>query len=134
MLGKPVYPGMSDIDLDPGSPEAVAKGCTCPLAPDGPPVPRGSRDLDWDCPLHGLAAAQHAILTAESQFNAKGEQLGLNSGEPFSKLDDLDIARGLEQDDDIDQIATFLCRTPSEINERMTALGLMRVLNQRQPP
>jgi hypothetical protein len=122
---------MSDIDLDPGAAEAVAKGCTCPPPPAGPPGPRGSRDLDWDCPLHGLAATQHAIMTAEPQLNAKGEQLDLNSGEPFSKQDDLDIARGLEQDDDIERIATFLCRTPSEIRDRITELGLMWVLNQR---
>lgn len=44
---------MSDyIDLKPGTPEAVSKGCTCERGQSGYP----SWLCDGNCPVHGLVA------------------------------------------------------------------------------
>jgi hypothetical protein len=53
----------------PGSPEAIAKGCTCPPQA-GPGAVIGSDGTpafvcDQDCPMHGLEAMKRAIATGQ---------------------------------------------------------------------
>lgn len=115
-------------DLNPGNPKAIAKGCTCPPAPDVEPTDR-PRSRDWDCPLHGIEAIQRALLIAAPQSNSRGEQPNLNNGgSPWSEDADHDLVWCLEHGKDIVAIADFLCRAPSEIRARMEELGLRRIL------
>lgn len=50
----------------PGSPEAVAKGCTCPIADNhhgrGPQGKGGPYWINENCPLHSLSAKQRAVF------------------------------------------------------------------------
>jgi len=70
-----VDPFVSDIvDYDPGSPEAIAAGCTCSpvlnndgagnLGQDG----RARFVCDQGCPLHGLAVLKRALEDGEAQI------------------------------------------------------------------
>src|SRR3954449_9848926 len=43
----------------------------------------------------------------------------LNTGIPWSSWDDQDIRWGLDHDRSIEETADFLCRTPSEIRQRI---------------
>src|SRR3954468_25017251 len=43
----------------------------------------------------------------------------LNTGDPWSEWDDQDIRWGLDHDRSIEETADFLCRTPSEIAQRV---------------
>ena len=49
------------FEHEPGSPEAIAQGCTCPpqagpgATPDGRP---GFFVCDWQCPMHGVEIAE----------------------------------------------------------------------------
>ena len=47
------------------------------------------------------------------------EQPNLNTGAPWSSWDDQDIRLGLDHDSSIEEIANFLCRTPSEVRQRI---------------
>jgi hypothetical protein len=47
------------------------------------------------------------------------EQPNLNTGAPWSSWDDQDIRWGLDHDSSIEEIANFLCRTPSEVRQRI---------------
>jgi hypothetical protein len=47
----------------------------------------------------------------------------LNTGTPWSTLDDDDIRWGLDHGRPTEETATFLCRTPSEISERVEEIA-----------
>jgi hypothetical protein len=47
------------------------------------------------------------------------EEPNLNTGAPWSSWDDQDIRWGLDHDSPIEEIANFLCRTPSEVRQRI---------------
>jgi hypothetical protein len=49
----------------------------------------------------------------------QSEELNLNTGTPWSAWDDQDIRWGLDHNRSIEEIANFLCRTPSEIRQRI---------------
>ena len=51
------------------------------------------------------------------------EEPNLNSGTPWSAWDDQDIRWGLDHDSPIEEIANFLCRTPSEIRQRIEEIA-----------
>jgi hypothetical protein len=51
------------------------------------------------------------------------EQPNLNTGTSWSEWDDSDIRWGIDHGRSIEETADFLCRTPSEIRERMTGRG-----------
>jgi hypothetical protein len=51
------------------------------------------------------------------------EELNLNSGTPWSPWDDDDIRWGLDHDRSIEETANFLCRTPSEIRQRIEEIA-----------
>jgi hypothetical protein len=46
------------------------------------------------------------------------EEPNLNTGTPWSSWDDEDIRWGLDHNGSIEEIANFLCRTPSEVRRR----------------
>jgi hypothetical protein len=48
----------------------------------------------------------------------------LNSGLPWSEIDDRDLRRRFEHSQPIAEIAVFLCRDVDEIEERLRELGL----------
>ena len=57
------------FEHQPGSPEAIAQGCTCPPQA-GPGAVFGSDGTptyvcDQDCPMHGLEAMKRAIATGQ---------------------------------------------------------------------
>jgi len=60
------------FDDEPGSPEAIAKGCTCPpqagpgaaIGQDGTP----GYACDWRCPMHGIEVAKRAIEAGEARL------------------------------------------------------------------
>jgi hypothetical protein len=47
------------------------------------------------------------------------EEPHLNTGTPWSSRDDQDIRSGLDHNSSIEEIADFLCRTPSEVRQRI---------------
>jgi hypothetical protein len=47
------------------------------------------------------------------------EEPNLNTGTPWSSWDDEDIRWGLDHDSSIEEIANFLCRTASEVRQRI---------------
>ena len=47
------------------------------------------------------------------------EEPNINTGAPWSSWDDQDIRWGLDHDSSIEEIANFLCRTPSEVRQRL---------------
>jgi hypothetical protein len=51
------------------------------------------------------------------------EQPNLNTDTPWSEWDDSDIRWGLDHGRSIDETADFLCRTPSEIRQRMREIA-----------
>src|SRR5215813_3918041 len=51
------------------------------------------------------------------------EQPNLNTGTPWSAWDDQDIRWGLDHDSPIEEIANFLCRTSSEIRQRINEIA-----------
>jgi hypothetical protein len=114
----------ADINLEPGGLEAITKGCTCPQAVDMGPSDGSSRLVDWGCLLHGMMAVQRALLDEDAQFNSRAERPNLNSGRAWSDDDDRDLVWRLRDDQDIDEIADFLRRTPSEIRARIEERGL----------
>lgn len=74
---------MSDIiEHDPGSPEAIALGCTCSpilnndgagnIGPDGRP----RFVCDQNCPLHGLAVLRQALEDGEARIIEPGDEDG----------------------------------------------------------
>jgi len=64
---------MSAPEHPPGSPEAIARGCTCSPALNHQgqdiPDPRGRyNQCDWQCPLHGLEVAKQAIAANDARI------------------------------------------------------------------
>jgi hypothetical protein len=57
---------------NPGSPQAIAEGCTCPpqdgpgaaIAPDGRP----GYVCDQECPLHGVEVVERALEAGEARL------------------------------------------------------------------
>ena len=47
----------------------------------------------------------------------------LNTGTPWSSWDDEDIRWGLDHNNSIEEIANFLCRTPSEVHQRIREIA-----------
>src|SRR5947209_17048522 len=47
------------------------------------------------------------------------EEPNLNTGTPWTPWDDEDIRWSLDHNHSIEEIADFLCRTPSEVRERI---------------
>ena len=47
------------FEHEPGSPEAIAQGCTCPRQA-GPSTTPGFFVCDWQCPMHGVEVAEPA--------------------------------------------------------------------------
>jgi hypothetical protein len=52
-------------------------------------------------------------------FPDLSEKPNLNTGNPWSAWDDQDIRSGLDHNGSIEEVANFLCRTPSEIRQRI---------------
>lgn len=55
--------------------------------------------------------------------NDPAEEPNLNTGTPWSSWDDQDIRRQLDHNASIEEIADFLCRTPSEIRGRIMEIA-----------
>jgi hypothetical protein len=51
------------------------------------------------------------------------EEPNLNSGTPWSPWDDDDIRSGLDHNRSIEDTADFLCRTPSEVRQRIAEIA-----------
>lgn len=51
------------------------------------------------------------------------EEPNLNTGNPWSSWDDRDIRWGLDHNSSIEEIANFLCRTPSEVRQRIREIA-----------
>ena len=51
------------------------------------------------------------------------EESNLNTGNPWSTWDDQDIRSALDRNRSIEEIANFLCRTPSEIRHRIEEIA-----------
>jgi hypothetical protein len=51
------------------------------------------------------------------------EKPDLNTGTPWSSWDDQDIRLGLDQNRSIEETADFLCRTPSEVRQRIREIA-----------
>ena len=51
------------------------------------------------------------------------EEPNLNTGTPWSSWDDQDIRWGLDHNNSIEEIADFLCRTPSEVRQRIREIA-----------
>jgi hypothetical protein len=51
------------------------------------------------------------------------EEPNLNMGTPWSSWDDEDIRWGLDHNNSIEEIANFLCRTPSEVHQRIREIA-----------
>jgi hypothetical protein len=54
---------------------------------------------------------------------APSEEPNLNTGTPWSSWDDQDVRWGLDHDRSVEEIADFLCRTPSEVRRRMAEIA-----------
>jgi hypothetical protein len=53
----------------------------------------------------------------------ESEEPNLNMGTPWSSWDDEDIRWALDHNDSIEEIANFLCRTPSEVHQRIREIA-----------
>ena len=51
------------------------------------------------------------------------EEPNLNTGNPWSSWDDQDIRWGLDHNRSIKETANFLCRTPSEVRQRIREIA-----------
>ena len=51
------------------------------------------------------------------------EEPNLNTGMPWSGSADEDIRQGVDRGDPVEEIAMLLCRTPSEIRQRMAEIA-----------
>jgi hypothetical protein len=51
------------------------------------------------------------------------EEPNLNTGTPWNSWEDQDIRWGLDHDSSIEEIADFLCRTPSELRQRVREIA-----------
>jgi hypothetical protein len=51
------------------------------------------------------------------------EEPNLNTGAPWSAWEDQDIRWGLDNNASVEEIANFLCRTPSEIRQRIKEIA-----------
>jgi hypothetical protein len=52
------------------------------------------------------------------------ERPNLNPGEPWGEFDRRDLGWCVDAGQSVEEIADFLCRTPSEIRARIVELGL----------
>jgi hypothetical protein len=60
------------FEHDPGSPKAIAQGCTCPPQ-NGPGAATGHDGTpafacDWRCPMHGLEVLQSALEAGHAKL------------------------------------------------------------------
>jgi len=55
------------FEHEPGSPEAIAQGCTCPRQA-GPSTTPGFFVCDWQCPMHGVEVAEPALEAGETRI------------------------------------------------------------------
>jgi hypothetical protein len=53
------------------------------------------------------------------------ERPNLNTGTPWSEMDLFDLRNSLEQGDAPEKVADLLCRTVSEVREKMAELELV---------
>ena len=53
----------------------------------------------------------------------ESEEPNLNMGTPWSSWHDEDIRWGLDHNNSIEEIANFLCRTPSEVHQRIREIA-----------
>ena len=53
----------------------------------------------------------------------RSEEPNLNTGTPWSSWEDDDIRWGLDHNCSIEDVADFLCRTPSEIHQRIREIA-----------
>jgi hypothetical protein len=53
------------------------------------------------------------------------EPPNLNTGTPWSEMDLFDLRNSLEQGDAPEKVADFLCRTVSEVRQKMAELELV---------
>jgi hypothetical protein len=53
----------------------------------------------------------------------RSEERNLNTGTPWCSWDDQDIRWGLDHNRSIEETADFLCRTPSEIRQRIREIA-----------
>jgi hypothetical protein len=60
-----------------------------------------------------------AVVDLGMDQRGPAEQPNLNTGTPWSEWDDADIRWGLDHGRSIKETAEFLCRTPSEIRQRI---------------
>ena len=51
------------------------------------------------------------------------EEPNLNTGTPWSSWDDQDIRWQLDRNQSVEEIADFLCRTPSEVRQRIAEIA-----------
>ena len=65
----------------PGSPEAHARGCTCPDPGDAPQTAGRTLDIDENCPVHGLAAIAWDRDSEEGPIDSDGD-IPDKAGEP----------------------------------------------------
>jgi hypothetical protein len=62
------------------------------------------------------------------------EQPNLNTGVPWGEIDDRDLIWSVNDQQSIAEIADFLCRTKTEVRERMATLGLREAENPQPFP
>jgi hypothetical protein len=64
--------------------------------------------------------SEHAWVSFDMD---ESEEPNLNMGTPWSSWDDEDIRWGLDHNNSIEEIANFLCRTPSEVHQRIREIA-----------
>jgi hypothetical protein len=57
----------------PGSPEAHARGCTCPDPGDAPQTAGRELEIDPDCPVHGRAAIAWSRAGEQGPIDTEGD-------------------------------------------------------------
>lgn len=54
------------------------------------------------------------------------EEADINTGKPWSEMDLADLANAHARGDSVEAIATFLCRTESEVRKKIAELASSR--------
>jgi hypothetical protein len=65
----------------PGSPEAHARGCTCPDPGEAPQTAGRALDIDQNCPVHGGAAIARNRAGERGPIDTEGDIVD-RAGEP----------------------------------------------------
>jgi hypothetical protein len=136
---------MSISEYTPGSPEAIARGCTCSpvLNPQGGTVAGPSGPVyqcDPECPLHGLGIVRRAVeeggpsivrslddLDELEPISRGGPGIGeleVNAGKPWSDMDIADLRQSAAFGSNDLEIGQFLCRPVAEIRDKAAELGI----------